>query len=190
MVLFINACVRKESRSKKLADAVLEKLGDPAEEVCVHDIEYPVTDEDFLVHRDALIDQGAFDHPLFALAKQFALADRIVIAAPYWDLSFPAALKQYIEHVNVRGVTFSYTEEGIPKGLCRATELYYVMTAGGDYVPDEFGFCYIKSLAQNYYGIPEVNLIQAHGLDVIGADVGRIMREAAEYVNTLFAQRE
>ena len=190
MVLFINACVRKESRTKRLADAVLEKLGDPVEEVCVHDIEYPVTDEDFLVHRDALIDQGAFDHPLFAQAKQFARADRIVIAAPYWDLSFPAALKQYIEHVNVRGVTFSYTEEGISKGLCRATELYYVMTAGGDYVPDEFGFCYIKSLAQNYYGIPEVSLIQAHGLDVIGADVGRIMREAAEYVNTLFAQRE
>ena len=61
---------------------------------------------------------------MFELARQFAAADQIVIAAPYWDLSFPAALKQYFEQINVLGITFAYTPEGVPKGLCRARKLY------------------------------------------------------------------
>ena len=122
-------------------------------------------DEAFLDKRDRLIASGAFDDPMFAIARQFAAADEIVIAALYWDLSFPAALKQYFEQINVRGITFVYTAEGIPRGLCRARKLYYITTAGGNYVPEEFGFGYIKALAESYYGIPETELIQATGLD-------------------------
>ena len=42
-------------------------------------------------------------------------ADEIVIGAPYWDLSFPAALKTYLEHCCVCDVTFHYTQEGRPE---------------------------------------------------------------------------
>ena len=42
---------------------------------------------------------------MFDLARQFARAEIIVMAAPYWDLSFQAALKQYLEQVNVVGIT-------------------------------------------------------------------------------------
>ena len=103
-----------------------------------------------------------------------------MIAAPYWDLSFPAALKQYFEHINVRGITFTYTPEGIPRGLCRAKEIYYVMTAGGSYAPEEFGFGYVRALAQGYYGIQDVKLIQAVGLDIEGADAEQILQESME----------
>ena len=41
---------------------------------------------------------------MFDLAKQFAEADEVIIAAPFWDLSFPAALKQYFEQINVLGI--------------------------------------------------------------------------------------
>ena len=101
-----------------------------------------------------------------------------MIAAPYWDLSFPAILKQYLEKINVPGVTFFYTPEGFPQGLCRAEELFYVTTAGGTYVPEEFGFGYVKALAENYYGIRNVRLVQAVGLDLDGADPERILRES------------
>ena len=104
-----------------------------------------------------------YSDPMFDLAKQFAEADRIVIAAPYWDLSFPASLKQYFEQINVQGITFVYTPEGVPQGLCRAKQLLYVTTAGGNYVPEEFGFGYVKALAQNFYGIPDVQMFQAAG---------------------------
>ena len=184
MILFVDACVRTHSRTKRLAEALLSKLNEEAVHVALEEISFAVTDEDYLKKRDELISIGAFDNDMFALAKQFAAADTIVIAAPFWDLSFPAKLKQYIEAINVTGVTFEYTSEGIPKGLCKANKLYYVMTAGGDYVPWEFGFGYIKALAQNFYGIKNVEIIKAIGLDIVGADVTAIMDEAISNIKT------
>ena len=170
MILFVDACVREDSRTKRLAEALLEKLNDEVSHVSLDELSFAVTDEAYLKKRDSLIAKGAFDDEMFALAGQFSRADTIVIAAPYWDLSFPAMLKQYIEAINVLGVTFEYTPEGIPRGLCKADKLYYIMTAGGNYVPEEFGFGYIKALAQNFYGIKDVELIKATGLDIVGTD--------------------
>ena len=177
-VLFINACVRKESRTRRLADQLLLKLDQPFEEVRLEEIEFPVVNEDFLNKRDTLLADCDFGHPMFDLARQFSEAETIVIAAPYWDLSFPAALKQYFEQINAVGITFRYSEEGIPVGLCKAGKLYYVSTAGGFFVPEEFGFGYVRALAQNYYGIQDCRLIQAAGLDIVGADVETILKTA------------
>lgn len=177
-VLLINVCVRKDSRTRRLAEKLLTKLNKPFEEVCIHEISFPVVNEEFLNMRDRLISEQDFSSPVFDLARQFSEAETIVIAAPYWDLSFPAALKQYFEQINVVGITFRYTEDGIPVGMCRADRLFYVTTAGGSYVPEEFGYGYVKSLAQNYYGILDVRKIEAVGLDLYGADVDAIMESA------------
>lgn len=178
MILYINACVRQESRTKRLAESLLEKLDPPVEEVHLEDIAFPAVDEAFLNRRDQLLQRGEYGDPMFALARQFAEAEKIVIAAPYWDLSFPATLKQYLEQINVVGITFRYTQEGVPQGLCKARELYYVTTAGGTYVPDEFGFGNVKALAVNFYGIEDVKKIQAVGLDIVGADPEKILQDA------------
>lgn len=178
MILFIDACVRAESRTRRLAEKYLSKLDGEVETVRLDEIDFPVANEDFLSRRDRLIAEGASDDGMFALAAQFARADEIVIAAPLWDLSFPASLKQYFEQINVIGVTFYYTPEGVPSGLCPAKRLTYVTTCGGDYFPEEFGFGYVKALAENFYGIKEVNLIKAVGLDIRGADVEGIMASA------------
>ena len=177
-LLFINACVRKESRTRRLAESILKRLDQPLEEVRVHEISFPAVDEAFLEMRERLLAEGDISNPIFDHARRFAEAETIVIAAPYWDLSFPAALKQFIEQINVPGITFAYTEDGIPVGLCGANRLIVVTTAGGSYVPDEYGFGYIKALAQNFYGISDVRLIKAVGLDLDGADVEAILRSA------------
>ena len=182
MILFINACVRSDSRTRRLADAVLGLLGGEVTELRLEDVSFPVADEAFLKRRDALIAEEKFDDELFAMARQFASADKIVIAAPYWDLSFPAALKQYVEQINVLGVTFLYTPEGTPKGLCKATDLYYVMTAGGAFCPEEFGFGYIRTLAESFYGIKNNKMISAVGLDIYGADPDKIVEDAIEQI--------
>ena len=83
------------------------------------------------------------------------------------------------------GITFKYTEDGIPVGLCKARRLYYVTTAGGSYVPEEFGFGYIKALSQGFYGIQEVRKIEAAGLDLVGADVSAIMRAAESTIDSI-----
>lgn len=181
-ILFINACVRRDSRTRRLADKLLARLGGPVQEVRLDRLSFPVADADFLDLRDRLIARGDFSDPAFDLARQFAEAETLVIAAPYWDLSFPAALKQYFEQINVVGVTFKYTEEGVPVGLCRARRLFYVTTAGGCYAPEEYGFGYIRALAKNYYGIQDVRLIEAVGLDLYGADVDAILASAEEKI--------
>ena len=178
MTLYINCCVRKESRTNRLAKAVLQKLGEDYTELKLYEENLRPLDLEKLNRRTELIERGDFSDKMFDCAKQFANADTIVIAAPYWDLSFPAMLKQYLEQVNVVGITFKYSEEGVPIGLCRADKLFYVTTAGGYYVPEEFGFGYVKALAQNYYGIQDVRKIEAVGLDIIGADVNTIMADA------------
>ena len=185
MILFINACVKKASRTKRIAARLLEKLAadDSAiEEIKLIDVDFPKTDEDFLAWRDGCIASNDFSDKYFDLAKQFAKADTVVIAAPYYDLSFPATLKQYIEHINVMGITFEYTPEGYPEALCKADKLYYVMTAGGSFVPEEYGPGYIKSIAESFYGIKDFTLIKALGLDVYGANVEGIVSSAIESI--------
>ena len=182
-ILFINACVRKASRTRQLAEQLLTRLQQPYAESRLHEMTFPVVNEDFLAQRDRLIAAGEFQSPVFDLARQFAEAETIVIAAPYWDLSFPAALKQYLKQINVVGITFRYTQEGVPLGLCRAGRLFFVTTAGGNYVPEEFGFGYIRALARNYYGIDDVRLIQATGLDLEGADTDALVSAAAEAIS-------
>ncbi len=178
-ILYVNACVRKESRTRKLAEKLLSKLGESYEELCLEKIAFPIVNEEYLNKRDQLISSGNYQSPMFDLARQFSEAETIVIAAPYWDLSFPAMLKQYLEQINVVGITFKYSEEGMPVALCKAKRLFYVTTAGGCFVPEDYGFGYVKALAQNFYGIQDIRKIEAVGLDIYGADVASIMRDAA-----------
>lgn len=187
-LLFINTCVRKDSRTRKLAEQLLFKLGTPYEEIRLEEISFPVVNEEYLNMRDRLTGAGDLQNPAFDLARQFAEAETIVIAAPFWDLSFPAALKQYLELINVVGITFRYTDDGVPAGLCKANRLFYVSTVGGCYVPEEFGFGYVKALAQNYYGIRDVRKIEAVGLDLFGADVDAIMKSAEEALSDIEPQ--
>ncbi len=178
MILYVNACVRDASRTAQLAGYLVEKLGGPVREVRLSELTFPAADRDFLALRDELARKDAFGHPLFARAREFAAADTVVVAAPYWDLSFPAALKQYFEQINVPGVTFVYSPEGIPRSLCRAGRLYYVTTAGGPIFSAEYGYGYVEALAKNFYQIPEIRCVKAEGLDILGADVDAILRRA------------
>ena len=96
------------------------------------------------------------------------------------DLSFPSVVKAYLESICVVGLTFSYSEVGIPVSMCKAKKLYYVTTAGGTIADDAYGYGYVKSLAQEMFGIDEVLLVKAENLDIYGSDVSKIMSEAKE----------
>ena len=54
-MLFINACVRKASRTQILAKCLLEKLGGSYEELRLESISFPKTDEEYLEKRYLLI---------------------------------------------------------------------------------------------------------------------------------------
>ena len=177
-ILFINACVRPCSRTLELAETILQKLKGDVQEIKLYETHFPALDLNGMEKRDRAAQNNDFSDPLFAAAKQFAAADIIVIAAPYWDLMFPAVMKSYLENITVAGITFRYSKEGRPQSLCRAKTLYYVTTAGGFIGQNDFGFSYVKALAQNFFGINEVERYSAEGLDILGADVGAIIGKA------------
>ena len=179
-VLFLNACIRPCSRTMELAATLLQKLGGQVEEVRLNEISMSALDFQGMEKRAQAAREKDFSDPVFAAARQFAAADVIVIAAPYWDLMFPAVLKTYLENITVSGVTFRYSEEGRPQSLCRAKALHYVTTSGGFIGQNDFGFSYIKALAENFFEIEEVSRYAAEGLDIFGADVDAIMAKAKQ----------
>lgn len=182
-ILFVNACVRPESRTLELAQHVLRKLDGAVTEVRLFDEHIPPLDLEGIQTRDACVRAGDDSAPILRYARQFAQADTIVVAAPYWDLLFPTVVRAYFEAVTVTGVTFRYTPEGVPESLCRAKRLIYVTTAGGPIGERNFGYAYVKALAQTFYGIPEVMCFTAEGLDIVGADVAAILRDAKQAVD-------
>ena len=182
-LLHVDACVNREtSRTERLAQALLDKLLDQGEwelETLVLEDEdpKPLTGK-LVLERAECVAAGDFSHPVFDYAKQFAQADAVVFSAPYWDFSFPAHLKIYLELICAQGVTFTYSPEGIPAGLVRATCAYYVTTVGGYAGEWDYGWDQIRALCQLYFGIPEVRVFRAEGLDIVTNDADAIMAEA------------
>lgn len=177
-ILLINACTRPCSRTLKLTQSVLKKLDGTVEEIRLYDRTLPALDAEGIEKRELTARNRDFSDPVFDLAKQFAAADRIVVAAPYWDLMFPGVLKLYLENITVSDITFRYTSEGRPEGLCRAKTLDYVTTSGGYIGQNDFGFSYISTLARDYFGIQTVRRYAAEGLDIFGNDPDEILRKA------------
>ena len=182
-ILLINACVRPDSRTMELAQTLLKKLKGDVEEARLYDMPLPALDLKGMERRNQACEKKDFSDPVFAAAKQFAVADTIVIAAPYWDLMFPAVLKNYLENITVSGLTFRYSEQGRPQSLCQAKKLYYVTTSGGFIGQNDFGFSYVKALAENFFGIADVYRYAAEGLDIFGADVDKILSKAKQTIN-------
>lgn len=163
-ILFINACVRENSRTLVLAKNILKDMTGDIIEVNLNEENIVSLNRELLEKRETLVHSGNKNDPMLRYAKQFAEADEIVIAAPFWDLSFPAILKSYMEQITVSGITFEYIN-GRPSGLCKAKRLTYVTTSGGPIFAD-FGYEYIKALAKNFYGIKETKAYRAMNLDV------------------------
>ena len=180
-ILFINACPRENSRTEELTRYLLNKLEGEKNEIDLFEENIQPLDVKGLEKRN-LHDYSGDE---FEYAKQFRDADTIVIAAPFWDLSFPSVLKIYLENITVSGITFEYSKEGRPIGKCSAKKLYYVTTSGGYIGKNNFGFEYVKAIAENFFGIEDVRFFPAEGLDILGADVNAIMNKAKEDISNL-----
>lgn len=184
-VLFVNCCMRREeSRTQKLADFLLQEIEKngkyDVQELVLMDEAMQYMSEGFFHQRDRLLAKKDFSHPRFRYAHEFAQADKIIVAAPFWDLSFPALLKVYIENLCVEGITFGCNEQGC-FGTCKAKHLVYVTTRGGYYegTPLEMGSKYMEAMC-TFFGIEKYDCIFAEGLDAGERPVEVILQEAME----------
>jgi len=173
-VLLINACVRPQSRTKALCDAYLDKLKF-REAFDLHEVRLseeglcPLTYQ-ALLKRDWDIASADFSSPAYQYAKDLTDCDLLLIAAPYWDGSFPSSLKVWFEHATVNRLVFRYDDKGQLIPLCKAKKVVFFTTAGGFIGSADSGERYIRDMA-GMYGIGEVEVYKAEGLDIIGTDV-------------------
>ena len=179
MLLFIDACIRgEESRTKALCEAFLAEYIKLNPSETIKRVELAGGEFEPLTHHDL---ENTSDERNKA-AKKFAGADKIIIGAPYWDFSFPAVLKCYIEHICLKDTAFRYCDDEGLVGLCKADKLLYICTAGGAIEGENHGFAYIKEVGSKLLGIKEFFYIDAQELDIVGKDIKKIMSEAADKV--------
>ncbi len=187
-VLFVDGCIRgAQSRTRMLAQTFLDTLTARKPECTVeiadlNTLRLVPLFGDTLAERDAAVAKQDWTNPWFAQAVQFQQADLIVLAAPFWEGTFPAAMHTYIEHICAAGLTFKYGEDGSQIGLCKAKHAVFFGTKGGIYSQgaareDDFAARFLKTNLR-MLGIPELDVVEAEGLDIDGADVEGILEQA------------
>lgn len=163
-LVVINACMREGSRTQRILDGVLAQLSKKynVETVNLGELDCKWVNSDVLKERD----NGYVPQLYVNLAKKVANADRLVIAAPFWDMSFPSVLKVFFENISLFNITFTSTQTECV-GLCKAKKVLYITTRGmniktGD--PLEQATPYIKALSK-LWGLGELYVLSAENLD-------------------------
>ena len=184
-LLFVDCCISQrgaDSRTRKLADAFLEAFRAKYPEAEIETVTPEMMlalkplNAELLDYRDAMASVGAFDAPIFDLAIQFRAADAVAVAAPYWDMSYPAALKTYIEYISANGVAYHYEADGC-HGDCRAEKLVY-LTSGGDFEHENsVGVIHWQQLCR-LFGIGQFDYVFAGGLDIDPAQTAGLLEAA------------
>ena len=193
-VLYIDCCIRgEESRTRKLAEAFLAALSRrkdlSIERLTLMDEPLIPFRNGFFWQRERLIEAGELNHPRFRYAHQFRQADRVAVAAPFWDLSVPALLKVYLENVNEQGITFDCDDQNGCFGTCKAEKMLFLTTRGGAMEGDPLdnGSKYLRDMAA-FFGIPRFDCIAADGLDLglepVEAILSRAIARAEELAKT------
>ena len=164
-LVVINACVRQaDSRTLRIAEPIIEALGKkysinrydlPEMEIV------PLTPGLYAQRAEGVVPEWAKE-----AASAIAKADAILIAAPFWDMSFPAVLKCFFEQTSLFDITFTDNGKSCV-GLCRSPRVLYITTRGMDIQtggPLEQATPYIKAIG-NLWNLGELTTISACNMD-------------------------
>ena len=174
-ILRIDSSVRNaDSMTRKLADEVVSRLveNNPNAKLVQRDVSSGTDfiDGHWVEANYTDKDQRTESHKLkLSLSDQYVdelkAADTIVLAAPIYNFSIPAALKAWIDQICRARETFRYTENG-PEGLLKGKTVYLVMASGGVPFGSEIDFAsgYLKQVLR-FIGIEDVRNIFAEGVN-------------------------
>ncbi|MBQ3137591.1 MAG: NAD(P)H-dependent oxidoreductase [Clostridia bacterium] len=166
-LLYIDACIRDEqSRTKRIATPIIEALKQKYEvqTLVINDLDLSIVKKELVTKRT----NGDIDPQVMSWAESVRDADRIVIAAPFWDMSIPAALKNFLELCSIFDVTFK-SDDKTCYGNCKAEKMLYITTRGmdidtGDVL--EQGSSYLKALSW-LWGIGPLEVLSAQNMDYL-----------------------
>lgn len=170
-LLYIDSCIRNElSRTKRIASPIVEKLKEQyeVETIVINELSLnPVQIDENRRRANGIVSNEALNW-----ANEIKEADRIVIAAPFWDMSIPAALKTFFELCSLFKVTFD-SDNKTCFGLCKAKRALFITTRGmkiktGD--PLEQATPYLKALFW-LWGIKELRVLARENFDYLPSDI-------------------
>lgn len=171
-ILRVDASMRTDgSVSRSLSDKLVAKLSANGATVVTRDLADGVALIDqnwifanFTDDADRSPDQKAALALSDKLIAEVKAADTIVIGAPIYNFSVPAALKAWIDLICRARLTFQYTENG-PVGLLSDKKVYIVVASGGVPVdsPVDFMTPYLKQV-MNFIGLTDITVIDGSQL--------------------------
>ena len=188
-LLYIDSCIRGElSRTKRIATPIIEKLSEryEVETITINDLDLkPVQFDENRRRAGGIVSEEAI-----SWANKIKNAERIVIAAPFWDMSIPAALKTFFELCSLFGVTFD-SDDKTCFGLCKAENVMFITTRGmkiktGDAL--EQATPYLKALFW-LWGIKGFEVVARENFDYISAkeieaEISSAIKEGLEIAET------
>ena len=164
-LVVIDACIRgEESRTRRIAEPIIRELA-KRYDITRYDLARmpmePLTPESYAQRVAGSVPAWAVE-----AAKTLAEADRIVVAAPFWDMSFPAVVKVFFEQTSLFDITF--TDNGRScVGLCKCEKVMYITTRGMN-IPTgdtrEQGSSYLQALSR-LWDLGTVLTVAAWNLD-------------------------
>ncbi len=169
-LLYIDACIRDDkSRTKRIATPIIEKLKERyiVETINLNEIElFSVKKEENIRRTNNIYSKEAIDW-----ANKIKNADKIVISAPFWDMSIPSALKSFFEMCSILDITFK-TNDVTCYGNCKCEDLLFITTRGmniktGDDL--EQATPYLKALSW-LWGIKGMKVIARENFDYISQE--------------------
>ncbi len=94
-----------------------------------------------------------------SLIEEIMAADTLVIGAPIYNFSIPAALKTWVDQICRVGATFNYGEAG-PEGLVKGKRAIIVHSSAGTPIGSEIEFAsgYMRHIL-GFIGITDITMI-------------------------------
>ena len=168
-VLFVNACNNAESYTHQIASVFIDEYtkrnkDDEIITINLYEEELKFLNVSQINERQTLNYDENKDNEVFRWVRNFLEADKIVIAAPFWNLSIPAILHAYLEHIAIENVTYKTSLKGTV-GLCQGKKLVHIVTRGIYSSKVEYGDSYLRAFFATL-GIKDIRTIALEGTDI------------------------
>ena len=190
-IIYVNAIIRKdESRTKRLADGIISSIKDEVELKEINLNELPLNPYNEVTYEDKV--NNGTEELFYNLSKEIAECDGLIIASPFWDMSFPSLLKSFLEKISLFDVMF-VSDDKRCIGIAKCPFMYYIVTRGMD-IEDgdelEQGTPYLKALCW-LWGIKIFKVTSASNFDYLPSDaidkeIENKIKEGRKLIKSLF----
>lgn len=166
-LVYIDACIRDEdSRTKKIATPLIEKLNNKYDitTFVINDLKLDIVQKELIKKRL----KGDIPDYIINWTETIRDADRVVISAPFWDMSIPSSLKVFIELCSILNVTFKSNNKTC-YGNCKSKKVLYITTRGMDIsTRDKLdqGTPYLEALSF-LWGLGDVIVVSSQNMDYV-----------------------